>query len=332
MKNLIMSLILISGVLCIPVRSNAAPLICQSVTNGITTLVPVLGTSCAAAFVAKGTSSVPGLTNGQCLQVISGDLGYGACGTVGGPTLAANQTWTGINTYTNASGTNFGTVNTNNLGLLNIAQGVGGGGSFVTMGADGSKQCAFLPGSFTGQDFVLMDVPNYGSVPLIAIDGSNNQDGLAFCQGFAALRGSFFGYVTTSGGAFYVSGATSGIDVPQGLIITGKSSSPLTLGTDSTKTCAGVNGGGMALGSEAGGIFMTQHLSSVGFCADLTAPSLNSQNGAQIGNTGATIILGQTGVPSGACVSGSIYTRSEGGAGSTLYGCYSATWHAATTP
>jgi hypothetical protein len=68
-----------------------------------------------------------------------------------------------------------------------------------------------------------------------------------------------------------------------------------------------------------------QVLSSTGSATAWVTPPVSSANTA-------TILLGQTGAPAGACVNGSIYTRSEGGAGSTLYGCYSATWHAATTP
>jgi hypothetical protein len=64
-----------------------------------------------------------------------------------------------------------------------------------------------------------------------------------------------------------------------------------------------------------------------------TSPGFSSFGGyTDTSGSMATMQLGQTGAPSGACNSGSIYTRNDGGAGTTLYGCYSSTWHAATTP
>lgn len=46
------------------------------------------------------------------------------------------------------------------------------------------------------------------------------------------------------------------------------------------------------------------------------------------GPSGAPILLGNTGAPSGACTNGSMYTRADGSVGAALYVCYGATWHA----
>jgi hypothetical protein len=83
MKHLIVLLILISGILFAPDVIKADPLICDS-PNG---LVGILGTTCGDAFRNLHTSSIKGLLNGTCPQVINHDFAYGSC-SVGpaGPT------------------------------------------------------------------------------------------------------------------------------------------------------------------------------------------------------------------------------------------------------
>ncbi len=105
MKNLsfCLFLVLISGILIAPGRINADPLICSSTSNGITTLVPILGTTCAAAFTSKNTISVPGIVNGKCLTVVGGDLGYLPC-PVGSPGATGPTGLTGPPGPTGTSG------------------------------------------------------------------------------------------------------------------------------------------------------------------------------------------------------------------------------------
>lgn len=70
-----------------------------------------------------------------------------------------------------------------------------------------------------------------------------------------------------------------------------------------------------------------QVLSSTG-TATLWATPTSSNPSAN----GATESLGNVGAPTGACISGSIYTRSDGAVGSTLYACEASAWVAASTP
>ncbi len=261
MKNLILILILVGGCLISPVRSNAAPLICAATLNDNTSvLVPVLGTSCSAAFVAKKTGSVPGLTNGQCLQVISGDIGLGSCGTSGAATLAGDNAFTGNNTFGN-SGTYSAPIK-----VLGGFAGTGKSGfGFYTLGSSATDSCSGIVGQYVD---LVVDIGGAYNGPAMTIDHS----------GFVGLCKNLFlgGNLLSSNGSI---------------------------------SAASLN--------SSGGIL----LSNSGTYADYTG-----------GGGAATMSLGQTGAPSGACVSGSIYTRNDGSVGSTFYACESSLWVAATTP
>jgi hypothetical protein len=112
MKNLIASIILISGVLfCMPVQSYATTtsLICSTPSG----LIAVQGTTCSAAFTSKTTSTVPGLTEGLCAKVVSGELTYGSCGGGGttstlGVTGTYSAPFTVLGGYAGTGKTGFG--------------------------------------------------------------------------------------------------------------------------------------------------------------------------------------------------------------------------------
>jgi hypothetical protein len=55
------------------------------------------------------------------------------------------------------------------------------------------------------------------------------------------------------------------------------------------------------------------------------------QDGSGAGD-GAIMQLGRTGAPTGACTSGSIYTRSDGTTGASVYNCMTSAWVAAPSP
>jgi hypothetical protein len=135
----------------------------------------------------------------------------------------------------------------------------------------------------------------------------------------------------------------------------------LNIGADKTQTCLGSTGNLLAVNdSFANGPFMLVDagLDDVAFCATILtfqirnsgayADGANSvgTSGQVLSSTGsatawvsppvssansATALLGQTGAPAGACVNGSIYTRSDGTVGASHYDCYGLTWHAAAT-
>lgn len=182
---------MISGILCIPVRSNAAPLICQSVQNGITTLVPVLGTSCAAAFVAHNTSSIPGLVNNTCPKVVGGDLVYVSCSGI-----SLSDFPTGITTGVPGSD-----------GPFAIVASSGGPVTFNTR----SPGCI----TFNACDLAINDSSN-GDILLLTAGGQ-----LKIAADFQATAGSFLGAVSATTG---FTAGVSGTDGP-GLSIIGSACS-----------------------------------------------------------------------------------------------------------
>jgi hypothetical protein len=102
-------------------------------------------------------------TANQCLLSNGTIPGWSsACGL-----LAANQTWAGINAFTNAAGSNFGTPGSNNSSLVNVAEGVGGDGGFMHIGANAAASCAGVAGTA----FALDDITSNGTF-LTINDGS----------------------------------------------------------------------------------------------------------------------------------------------------------------
>jgi hypothetical protein len=196
-------------------------------------------------------------TTNQCLLSNGTIPGWSsACGL-----LAADQTWTGINSFTNTAGTNFGTPGVNNQNLVNIAEGAGAGDPFIHLGAtsDPSWACAtVIPDG--------MDISNNDTGSWMAFSAGGD---MGFCYGIHL--GSYLADFSNSHGT-----------------------------------------SGQVLSSTVSGT------------AWVTTPVTSA-------NT-AAVLLGHAGAPAGACVSGSLYTRSDGGAGSTLYACESSVWVAATTP
>ncbi len=144
--------------------------------------------------------------------------------------------------------------------------------------------------------------------------------------------------------------------VTAGSLISGASTVPTNTNAIEWGTTAGFgqlwSGSGVSLGvitcalfavsSSLGGTAMCADESlRVSFSANIMATSgiiasPTAGNGtpsyvdASVNN--ASMRLGQIGAPAGPCTSGSLYTRSDGGVGSTLYVCESSAWVAATTP
>jgi hypothetical protein len=114
-------------------------------------------------------------SGGQCLLSNGSPLipTWGSCGAGGGPTLAANQTWTGVNAYTNAAGSNFGTPLANNPNLINIAQGVGGQDNYMHLGGDASKICDGQTG-----DALAFSDSNNGAYITVSSNGAS----IGICQ------------------------------------------------------------------------------------------------------------------------------------------------------
>jgi hypothetical protein len=144
-------------------------------------------------------------------------------------------------------------------------------------------------------------------------------------------------YTNTAGG---LSVGTSGVDGPRIQIQSGSGgfNVPNFLGANSTHNCAGVNGDFLYFGDALGGgdVFTISSANAVGFCNNPvkfshTVTLSGSPALVDASNNSASMQLGQSGAPSGACVSGSIYTRSDGTVGAAEYICYGSVWHASAT-
>jgi hypothetical protein len=204
----------------------------------------------------------PGVVAGQCFKASNDTTPVvvpTACGG-GGPTLAGNNTWTGVNSFTNAAGTNLGVNGVDASCKANVGQGSNGNFDYTCFGADSTISCSVAGTTITADELVI---GNGTFSQYMCVDNAQNV--------------MFPGIVYI--GSLTVGGFTS--------------AGPLT-----------------AIGDVTGNLFRSN----------------------RVGGTAAIMVLGVPGAPSGACANGSIYTRSDGGAGSTFYGCYGSAWHAATTP
>ena len=123
-----------------------------------------------------------------------------------------------------------------------------------------------------------------------------------------------------------------------------------TIGADSTVNCGGAftanNGDALVLNNSISGPILTVDLNSTTtFCNSMNVIGPITTSGGLIasGNVlaqgvvdtlggNATFLMGRTGAPSGACISGSIYTRSDGTTGASVYNCLSSAWVAAPSP
>jgi hypothetical protein len=214
--------------------------------------VYVLAASCQAVNVGV----FPGFTAGQCLVVQSDfSLGGGACGGgAGNPTLAGNNTWTGINSFTNAAGTNLGVNGVDASCKANVGQGSNGNFNYTCFGADSTISCSVAGTTITADDLVI---GNGTFNQYMCVDNAQNV--------------MFPGIVYI--GSLTVGGFTSG-------------------------------GSLTAIGNVTGNAFVSN----------------------RVGGTAAIMVLGVPGAPSGVCPSGSIFMRSDGGAGTTFYTCVASAW------
>lgn len=274
MKNLILTLSLIAGMLIAPGAASAAPLVC----SGSSGLVYVLATSCTAASLGV----FPGFTVGNCLVVQSDfSLGGGACGGGGG----------GVTSVTSA-----------NPLFLTVSPTTGD----VVVGLPTDvRTCDGVAGS----EFALLMPTNFGVHPGMTFNGNQ----VAFCGGALLSQN---GFASASFGP-----ADSTITTQQ-YAINSVGASLTAIGSSATDTVSGV---------DCQNYEIDINNNSPAFCIS-NGLKAGFASSVSIGGTSATIILGQTGAPSGACVSGSLYTRSDGGVGSTLYACEASAWVAAGTP
>jgi hypothetical protein len=212
MRHLLSCFALIGAGLIAPVAVQAAPLIC----NGPSGLVYVLQTSCAAANVGV----FPGFTVGDCL-VVQADLSFGdgTCGGGGGgPTLAGNNVFTGMNTFNNATlPITLGTSGTPGT-FLEWGMAPTVGGTFASLGSSLSTTVAGI----TGSAMLITNVHNGN--PLLALDRQGrlgigaNIDGLGslVISGQISAGGRIDVMSSTVGGngtpvppTYYLDGATA---------------------------------------------------------------------------------------------------------------------------
>ncbi len=347
MKYLIVSIFLLSGLFCSPVQSYAAPLICTT-PNG---LVAILGTTCAAAFHAKTTSTVPGLTEGLCAKVVSGELTYGTCAS--GATVP-NPNATG-QTLFSANGSTFSLLNAGSNGqVLTLSGGVptwaaGGGGGGVTSVT--SSNGLYLTASPT-TGAVVVGLPTSGTSCASVIgsefslthSGMFGVGGLNFDGTNLGVCGDLYtdGAFHTQGEIYYGRGlhptpsntATfqDGFVFPSGQTLL--PGSQTAIGSSDGDTINGI--GCSSFEIEVIGLSRSMCIDNSGntsFGRDvritagtLTAAAVSASSYTDSSSNSATMQLGQSGAPSGACVSGSTYTRTDGGPGTTLYDCESSVW------
>lgn len=110
-------------------------------------------------------------TNGTVPSWVTGGGG-------GGPTLAANQTWTGVNSYTNvAGGLAFGTALTNQIDMT-FQSGSNGFGILNKLGVNSTRNCGSVGGFGYYGDFLdFYDTAGGGDAFTI-----NNANNVGFCD------------------------------------------------------------------------------------------------------------------------------------------------------
>jgi hypothetical protein len=126
---------------------------------------------------------------------------------------------------------------------------------------------------------------------------------------------------------------TYGVDNPTGVIIYGTGLDNFTqIGTNSTVSCGGIAGGGLLI-ADAGGSFPLitadpqAPAGHLGICAPLTVGAAVTATSYTDSTINATMSLGQAAPPSGACISGSIYTNAAGTTlATTRYTCVATVW------
>ena len=138
----------------------------------------------AGATGAPGPAGTAGATGAPGPTGPTGPPGPAGTAPPGGPTLVATQTWTGINTFSNAV-SNFGTNGTDTK--INIGTSTG----TIYIGSDATKTCAGI----TGDAFVIND-PGLGGSSILTSNDSINALGIC---GELHLADLLFGANSTVG-------------------------------------------------------------------------------------------------------------------------------------
>ncbi len=274
MKNLIACLILISGILFIPVRSDANVTLICTTPSGV---VSVFAISCASAYPGNKTSSLPGLTSGLCAKVISADLAMGTCSSGGITSINGDSTL--VQTIV--------------------------GDSFITVSQGGGGETDL----------------NLNSSNLAQLDGNNTFSGtntfsLGINSGSPNSYSTFGTFGVGTGGTVVIDNSATHCSVATNVSAFRISHSPVGI-----LFCMDISG-------------RTEFSNTVNVNADLSSTgTIIAGNGfSDSVGSGANLMIGHTGAPSGTCTNGSIYTRSDGTPGAILYVCESNSWVAATTP
>lgn len=209
----------------------------------------------------------------------------------------------------------------------------GGGGAVIpTPSATGQ-----LISTTNGSTFSLLNVGATGQVLTVA---GGVPAWASPAPGGASLSANqtFTGANTFSNSAGISVGPAGDIDVPTVIKWGSANAGAISLGSDTTKTCAGIPGFSLAL-VDAGGAALTSSDGGTGVCSNLFVNGVISMTGGhRLINFGATdgsaptLQLGMAGAPAGACNSGSIYTRSDGTTGASVYNCMTSAWVAAPSP
>ncbi len=191
-----------------------------------------------------------------------------------------------------------------------------------------------LISSTNGSTFSLLNIGSTGQVLTVA-GGVPSWATPAASGASLSANQTFTGINAFSNTAGVSFGPGGSVDVPTAIKWGSANVGVITLGSDTTQVCGGVLGFSLAL-VDVGGAALTSSDGGTGICSNLSVGGAISEGGQTLNfggpsAAGGTLLVGQSGAPSDPCVSGSIYTRSDGSVGAALYVCYGAVWHASAT-